>query len=187
MRKAKSGDGQTRSIPVRVVAERAPSGRGAAVDYRWDADTSILTASLRARRSSAAGATAGGGGESLGVGDPGGSWLVLDVDDGALRGVEVAIWPDLRHRGTLLPPADVEDAVVCLAPPADGGAVELESALLAECDAAERTIHFRLGRAAGARAVRIARDVLVDIDAGGALAGLWLLNVPPSPSPPDDP
>ena len=54
--------------------------------------------------------------------------------------------------------------------------------LTAEADPAERTIHFRLGRPRAFRSVRFGRDLLVDIDMQGHLAGLWLLNVPPVPT-----
>lgn len=176
---------QQRRIPVRVIpAAGGAAPSSAAVDYRWDADTSILTANVRASHRAATGGPSPNS-ESLGVGGDDGSWLVLDVANGMLRGVEVAVWPDLRRCGSLVPPAVVEDATVRLTAPAGGAAVELDAAMLAESDAGARTIHFRLGRAPAARAVRIARDVLVDIDAGGSLAGLWLLNVPPSPTPPD--
>ena len=55
----------------------------------------------------------------------------------------------------------------------------------AESDRAERTIHFRVGPRRPARAVRIARDVLLDVDARERIAGVWLLNVPPFPGAPD--
>jgi hypothetical protein len=29
--------------------------------------------------------------------------------------------------------------------------------------------------------VRVARDIMLDVDDAGALAGVWLLNVPPLP------
>lgn len=165
------------------------------VEYRWDADTDILCATLRARRpravSEGAPATepAGGGTRSVEVEGRDGSWLVLDVaGGGTIAGVEIAVWPDVRRRDGLRPPEDVADALVTFPPVAgaDAAAVEaheVTTALLAESDDAERTIHFRLGPVRPTRAVRIARDILLDVDARGRLAGVWLLNVPPCPQP----
>jgi hypothetical protein len=60
-------------------------------------------------------------------------------------------------------------------------AVEVDTPVAAESDDAERTIHFRLGPGRQVRTVRIARDMLLDIDARDRLAGVWLLQVPPFP------
>ena len=37
-------------------------------------------------------------------------------------------------------------------------------------------------RRAGARTVRIAKDLLFDVDEKSRISGLWLLNVPPCPT-----
>jgi hypothetical protein len=63
-------------------------------------------------------------------------------------------------------------------------AVEIDTSLVADADASERTIHFRLGATRPARAVRIAQDLIFDVDEANHLAGVWLLNVPPFPSDP---
>ena len=60
-------------------------------------------------------------------------------------------------------------------------AVEVDTPVAAESDHAERTIHFRLGHGREVRTVRIARDMLLDIDSRDRLAGVWLLDVPPFP------
>jgi hypothetical protein len=68
----------------------------------------------------------------------------------------------------------------------DGGpgvaAVEVDIPVAAESDHAERTIHFRLGHGREVRTVRIAREMLLDIDNRNRLAGVWLLEVPPFPT-----
>jgi hypothetical protein len=149
------------------------------VEYRWDVDTDILTANLRAK-----GAGEGMSG-SVEVEGSDGSWLVFDVSAGRIHGVEVAVWPDVRKVASLAPPADVEDARVTV-PSRNSqpgvAALEVDTALLAESDPSERTIHFRLGSLRQTRAVRIARDILLDIDHQERLAGVWLLNVPPFPA-----
>jgi hypothetical protein len=65
-----------------------------------------------------------------------------------------------------------------------GGVASLEMAtrLTADADAAQRTFHFRLGSPRSARTVRVARDLLLDIDDRNHLSGLWLLNVPACPT-----
>jgi hypothetical protein len=149
------------------------------VEYRWDADTDILTANLKA-----AADTEGASG-SVEIQGSDGSWLVLDVVGGGIHGVEVAVWPDVRKRATLPPPAQVEDGRVAV--PTKSGAVaslEMDAALVAEADDAERTIHFRVGPARQARTVRIGRQLLIDVDGRDRLAGVWMLEVPPFPEDP---
>ena len=154
------------------------SGAPPAVAYRWDPDTEILIATLDEPD---AGDGVSGTVELQGED---GSWLSLDVAHGRLHSVEVAVWPEVRTLSALRPPPEVETVrvTVPLRRPAGPVAnVEVDTPLAAEADASERTIHFRLGRGSGTRTVRIARDLLLDVDAGGRLAGLWLLNVPPLP------
>lgn len=183
-----------------------------AVEYRWDADTDILSARvctvgelpvmlaqatatdgpegtepLRAGPSFGVDASLTGAVELEGRD---GSWIVLDVEAGHLAGVEIAVWPNVRRLRTLTPPVDVEDARVRVrgrkrraergSPGA--GSLEVTTHLTAEADPSERTIHFRLGAPRVGRSVRLGKDLLVDIDAQGDLAGLWLLNVPPVPT-----
>ena len=149
------------------------------VEYRWDADTDILTANVRAR---AVGVGLTGSNDLMGTD---GAWLNLDVADGHLHGVEIAVWPDVRKVAALDPPHPVETALVSIAMRARGegmASMSIDTALVAEADNAERTIHFRVGKPRQVRTIRFARDLLLDIDQQGRLAGLWLLNVPPFPA-----
>jgi hypothetical protein len=161
------------NIPVRIEPGAATP---APVDYRWDEDTDILSARVED--------AAGGRTLSVDVEGRDGSWLILDVSDERIRGVEVAVWPTVQRRADLKPPSEVESATVKVG--RDGGvpgvsAVEVDTPLQAESDDAERTIHFRLGPGRQVRTVRIARDMLLDIDTRDRLAGVWLLDVPPFP------
>jgi hypothetical protein len=154
-------------------------GSPPAVEYRWDTDTDILTARLD---TAAEGAGPSG---SLELESADGAWIILDVVKGRILGLEVAVWPDVHKRATLVPPATAEDVCVVMPLPAsEPGAVvvEVETPLLAESDEAERVIYFRIGVKRGARTVRLGRDLLFDLDHQSRLAGLWLLNVPPFPS-----
>ena len=74
------------TIDVRVQpGESAPP----TVEYRWDADTDILTAAVQGRGK---GEGMSGSVEIQGVD---GSWLILDVNAGQIAGVEVAVWPEV--------------------------------------------------------------------------------------------
>lgn len=163
------------NVPVRIEpATGAPSE----VEYRWDPDTDILTANLRAR-----GVGEGLNG-SVGLEGSDGSWVILDVSSGRINGVEVAVWPDVRKRATLDPPGEVEDVRVTVpsrVSQPDIASLEVDTSLTAEADQREATIHFRLGKLRQTRTVRIARDILLDIDQRERIAGVWLLNVPPFP------
>jgi hypothetical protein len=149
------------------------------VDYRWDTDTDILTANLRN------GAQGEGMSGSVELTGEDGSWVVLDVKSGTIRGVEVAVWPDVRKLPTLSLPATVENARITVpARNADRGVslVQVNTTLIADADHAERNIHFRLGAGRASRTVRIASDILIDVDDKSRVLGVWLLNVPPFPA-----
>ena len=64
----------------------------------------------------------------------------------------------------------------------DFASLEMSSRLFAEADHDQRTIHFRLGKPKGAKTVRLAHDLLLDIDEKSQISGLWLLNFPPCPN-----
>jgi hypothetical protein len=212
-------------VDIAVRIEPVAGDRTApVVDYRWDADTTILCATVRADGPAASSSAGASGSPARAVAESGpgfepgmsgsveiegrdGSWLVLDVAAGSVRSVEVAVWPDVRHRSSLRPPADAELARVVLpgrraataaaaattgfgspttrdrATAADAvDSLEINTAVAAESDEAERTIHFLLGPSRPAKRVRVARDLVFDVDDRSRLAGLWLLNVPPCPS-----
>jgi hypothetical protein len=161
------------NIPVRIEPW---TGAPAAVDYRWDEDTDILTAKVSD--------SANGRSLSVDVEGADGSWIILDVSDERIRGVEVAVWPTVRKRADLKPPDELESVHVKVgrnAMEAPVPAVEVDTPVAAESDDAERIIHFRLGPGRQVRTVRIARDMLLDIDTRDRLAGVWLLDVPPFP------
>jgi hypothetical protein len=151
------------------------------VEYRWDSDTDILTAAVRAN---SVGEGLSGSVELMGKD---GAWLNLDVGAGRIQGVEVAIWPDVRKVAALAVPGTIEDGRVAVPLRRKGediGSIAIDTALHAEADNAERTIHFRVGPPRPVRTVRIARDLLFEVDPQGRIAGVWLLNVPPFPEDP---
>lgn len=164
-------------IPIQL--EPTDSASPANVEYRWDADTEILSAQLTPK---ASGKGLSGSVELEGAD---GSWLILDVSAGRINGVEVAVWPEVHKRDSLRPPGKVEDAAI-LVPSRRSkpglAAVEVETAMAAEADDAERVFHFTLGKPKQTRTVRLARDIMLDVDGSNNLVGLWLLNVPPFPA-----
>jgi hypothetical protein len=161
-----------RHVAVSVDADPAPP---AAVRYRWDADTEILTACIEDRR--------GGGWAAATVvlAAPTGAWVTLDLRGGRFCGLEVAVWPPVVLRAVLpTPRPSVTGHARCPAAAPSAG-VEVDAELAAERDPGGRTVRLRVGPARPARPVRVARDILLDVDDAGALAGVWLLNVPPLP------
>lgn len=150
-----------------------------AVEYRWDADTDILTATLNG------GAPGTGMSGSVEIEGSDGSWLIFDVSGGRIAGVEVAVWPDVRKLNALAPPADAAPGMVTIPSRSSQpglASLEIDTRLVADADASERTIHFRFGAARSMRAVRVAQDLLFDVDDSNHIAGVWLLNVPPFPT-----
>lgn len=157
----------------------APPNRSVCVEYTWDADTDILSAQLSPR------ITGEGMSGSVGLEGSDGSWLILDVASGRINGVEIAVWPDVRKLPSLSPPATVEDARVVVPRRASQPSIaslEMATRLFAETDRDQRTIHFRVGKPRGSRTIRLARDLLLDVDDKSIISGLWLLNVPPGPA-----
>ena len=125
------------------------------MEYRWDTDTDILTANLRAR------AVSEGASGSVEIEGSDGSWLILDLTGGVVHGVEVAVWPEVRKRSALAPPDEVTEGRIVFGSSDNGvTSIEMNTALAAEADETERTIHFRVGAMRQAKTVRIARDIL---------------------------
>ena len=151
------------------------------VAYRWDADTEILCAALRP-----AGVSEGLSG-SMDIEGADGAWLTLELSAGRLAAIEVAVWPDVRTVEPLTPPVAAGAARLRVpSSGADGGleALEVNTPIRAVADKAERTIHFRIGPQRSSRALRVARDLLIEVDSRSCIAGLWFLNVPPFPTAP---
>lgn len=171
------------------------------VRYTWDADTEILGASLLDTPADVRSRPPVGGNGPAPAGPPvpsgsveiqgkDGSWVTLDIQRGRISAIEVAIWPQLLRRPSLAPPdsTSVREHVSLGADDGARSALEVPARMIAEVDAGRRSVHFSLARGTGVRegpfhAVRIARDVLLDIDTAGYVAGLWLLNLPPDSIP----
>jgi hypothetical protein len=155
-------------------------GRLPKVSYRWDPETDILSAVCKGLPK------ASGMDGSIDLEGRDGSFVLLDVAGGLLRGLDVVSWPDdVRTVETLAPPSEDREARVSFpsrrSQPAVA-AVEVDTALVVEKNAAESVFHIRVGRVRPATVVRVADHLLVEVDKQSRLAGLWLLDVPPFPS-----
>lgn len=156
------------------------NGKLPKVSYRWDPETDILTVACK-------GVPKGDGMDGtvdLEGGD--GSFVVIDVAGGAMRGVDVVTWPDdVRTVASLAPPVTSKEGQVTFP---DGrsqqgvAAVEVDTALTVDKNEAESVFHIRVGRQRPATVVRVADHMLVEIDKQSRIAGLWLLDVPPFPN-----
>ena len=150
------------------------------VEYRWDDDTDILSAQLSPK------VEGKGMSGSVGLEGSDGSWVILDIAAGRINGVEIAVWPEVRRLQSLATPTTIEDASVVvparLSQP-NIASVEMNSHLYAEADKDQKTLHFRLGKPKSSRTIRVARELLLDVDEKSQISGLWLLNVPPGPAP----
>ncbi len=166
---------------MKIAVQLQPvSGVQPRVEYRWDPDTEILSARLTPIVEAGQGMSG-----SVGLEGNDGSWVILDVTSGDIAGVEVAVWPEVRRLATLAPPSPVEDARVIVPlrrSQPEIATLEMSAHLVAEADQAQRTFHFRLGKPRAANTVRVARDLLLDVDEKSQISGLWLLNVPPCPT-----
>ncbi len=156
------------------------NGKLPKVTYRWDPETDILTVACKGVPKG----TGMDGTVDLEGGD--GSFVVIDVAGGALRGVDVVTWPDdVRTIASLEPPANSKEGQVTFPDrPSDEGvaAVEVDTPLMVDKNPSESVFHIRVGRQKPATVVRVADHMLVEMDKQSRLAGLWLLEVPPFPN-----
>jgi hypothetical protein len=150
------------------------------VSYRWDPETDILSATCKGVPK------ASGMDGSVDLEGSDGSFVLLDVAGGLLRGLDVVTWPDdIRTVDHLAAPAAAHDARVLFPSRRSQpsvAAVEVDTALTVEKNPAESVIHIRVGRSRPLSVVRVADLLLVEVDKQSHLAGLWLLEVPPFPN-----
>ena len=156
------------------------NGKLPKVTYRWDPETDILTVACKG--------TPKGSGMNGTVDLEGsdGSFVVIDVAGGALRGVDVVTWPeDVRTLATLEPPAATKNGQITFPDRRSQpgvAAVEVDTPLTVDKNPTESVFHIRVGRHKASSIVRVADHLLVELDKQSRLAGLWLLEVPPFPN-----
>jgi hypothetical protein len=160
---------------ARVEPFEGPLAR---VPFQWDPQTEILTGALPGD-DGARGFTG-----SVELEDPNGAVITLDVLNGALRAIEVVVWPRVKQVETLVPPRAKRTAKVRFSsrPSQPGiGVVEVDTSLSARRSSDESVIHLRVAPGRRSEAVAIAENVLLDLDARGEVIGFWLCDVPPFP------
>jgi len=171
------GDGFAMHFEARV---EPLDGKRPKVTYHWDAETDILSVACKGVP------RAGGMNGTVDLEGDDGSFVLLDVAAGALRGVEVVSWPDdIRTLETLTVPEPQREGHVVFPSrksQPDVAAVEVDTALTVEKNQSESVLHVRVGRARAATVVRVADCLLVELDKQSRLAGLWFLEVPPFPN-----
>ncbi|MEX2157319.1 MAG: hypothetical protein WD773_10835 [Gemmatimonadales bacterium] len=152
------------------------------VTYRWDPETDILTVACKG--GGAAKSNGMNGTVDLEGGD--GSFVVIDVAGGTLRGVDVVTWPDdVRTVASLEPPEPNKEGQVTFPDRRSQpgvAAVEVDTPLTVDKNQNESVFHIRVGRQRAATIVRVADHLLIEVDKQSRIAGLWLLEVPPFPN-----
>ena len=156
------------------------NGKLPKISYRWDPETDILTVACKGV-SKARGLTG-----TVDLEGADGSFVVIDVMGGAVRGLDVVTWPDdIRTLETLEPPEPAHDGRIVfptrLSQPGIA-AVEVDTAIMIQKNQRESVFHIRVGRPRPATVVRVADHLLLEVDKQAGLAGLWLLEVPPFPN-----
>ncbi len=149
-----------------------------AIRFHWDPETDILSGSFR--DPAATGVTG-----TLELTDAEGSVAVVDVVGGVIRGVDMVVWPEVTTLPDLVPPSPARDGRVLLPSrnsPSAAASVELDTALSVSTNARESVFHLRLGEKRPVEVVRVADNLLIEVDRTRRLAGFWLLNVEPFPA-----
>ncbi len=146
---------------------------------RWDQETEILSVNLDGVEGP------GGFAGTVELEDAGGVYVTLDFHEGALRGLEIVVWPSSTTVEALAAPSPSQQGRVTVPPrqsQPDVALVEVEVPLAVERNADETVVHLRIGPKRQVQAVAVADNVMAERDASGELAGVWLVNVPPFPA-----
>jgi hypothetical protein len=154
------------------------SGKLPTVTFKWDPETEILSGHFKG-----AGKAEGLTG-TVELEGPDGSFAVLDVADGRLRGLEVVVWPETQTVPGLTAPAAKERGRLILpARPSQPGiaAVEVDTHMVAEKTPDDSTIHIRVGPARRVKLLQVAENLVLELDEASEIAGFWLTQVPPFP------
>jgi len=149
------------------------------VAYHWDPETDILSVACKG------GAKGSGMNGTVDLEGSDGSFIVLDIAGGLLRGLDVVTWPDEVRtvEGLVAPAPDREGRVVFPSRRSQPEitAVEVDTAITVDKSPNESVFHMRVGRARPVSVVRVGDHLLVEVDKQSHLAGLWLIEVPPFP------
>ncbi len=147
-----------------------------AISWRWDPETDILSGSFKGTRKT------GGLTGTVELTDAEGSVAVLDVNNGAVCGIDMVVWPEVSTRSDIQVPPQVTDGRVVLGSGGSRAAVasvEVDTSLSVETNASESVFHLLIGGRRPVDVVRVADNFYVEVDQQGGVAGFWMTNVPP--------
>ncbi len=166
---------------MQVEARVVPlDGKLPKVSYRWDPETDILSAECKPVPKGT-GMTG-----TIDLEGADGAFVVIDVADGMLRGIDVVTWPEhVTEVAALVGPQEAEEGRLTFpARRSQPGiaAVEVDTPVTIEKNPDESVFHIRAGRARATRPIRVADNLVVELDKQDRVAGLWLIGVPPFPS-----
>ena len=148
------------------------------ITYRWDPETEILSGQFKGA-TKASGLTG-----SVELEGAEGSFVVLDVAGGVLRGLEVVVWPEITVSESLTAPeAKAKGQLSMPSRQSQPGiaAVEVDTQLSAVKRSDESVIHIRVGPKRRVETVQLADGLIAEVDSSGNIAGLWMIGVPPFP------
>lgn len=157
-------------------------GKLPTIAYKWDSETEILSGQFKGGHKSE-GLTG-----SVELEGADGSFVVLDVLSGVVRGLEVVVWPESSIVADLAPPEPKSNGQLVMPSRASQpgiAAVEVDTQLSASKRPDESVIHLRVGPRRKTEIVQVAEGLIVEVDGQGNIAGLWLSGVPPFPRQPD--
>jgi hypothetical protein len=165
------------ALEIHVVARPEPLPT---LRWQWDAETDILTGSIKADP------RGGGYTGTVELNDDDGSIAMLDVSSGVLCGIDIVVWPEVTPIAGLAAPVEARHGqVVVPSRTAKRGvaAIEFDTTLTVSADPAESVYHVRIGTRRPVEPIRVADHFVVEVDAAQRLAGFWLEHVPPPPAP----
>jgi hypothetical protein len=165
------------ALEIHVVARPEPLPT---LRWQWDAETDILTGSIKADP------RGGGYTGTVELNDDDGSIAMLDVNSGVLCGIDIVVWPEITPIAGLAAPVEARHSqVVVPSRTAKRGvaAIEFDTTLTVSADPAESVYHVRIGTRRPVEPIRVADHFVVEVDAAQRLAGFWLEHVPPPPAP----
>jgi hypothetical protein len=165
------------ALEIHVVARPEPLPT---LRWQWDAETDILTGSIKADP------RGGGYTGTVELNDDDGSIAMLDVNSGVLCGIDIVVWPEITPIAGLAAPVEARHGqVVVPSRTAKRGvaAIEFDTTLTDSADPAESVYHVRIGTRRPVEPIRVADHFVVEVDAAQRLAGFWLEHVPPPPAP----
>jgi hypothetical protein len=151
-------------------------GQLPSVAWRWDPETDILSGAFKESRKG------NGLTGTVELTDAEGSVAVLDVNGGVVCGIDIVVWPEVTTVADLrVPGQPAPGRVVIPSRPSRPGvtSLEIDTTLSVQTNGSESVFHLQIGPNRPVKAVQVANNFCVEVDAEGELAGFWLTGVPP--------